>query len=48
LRLCRNVVTHLHWVKEGPSTLPEAYSPNLSQEELLGLVDEDLKSPLDI
>ena len=48
LRLCRNVVSHLHWVKEGPSPLPEADSPTLSQEELLGLVDEDLKSPLDI
>ena len=48
LRLCRNVVSHLHWINEGPSPLPEADSPTLSQEELLGLVDEDLKSPLDI
>jgi acetyl-CoA carboxylase carboxyltransferase component len=48
LRLCRNVVSHLHWQKEGPSPLPNADSPTLSQEDLLGLVDEDLKSPLDI
>jgi len=48
LRLCRNVVSHLHWAKEGPSPLPDADSPSLSQEELLGLVDEELKSPLDI
>jgi len=48
LRLCRNVVSHLHWQKEGPSPLVNADEPSLSQEELLGLVDEELKSPLDI
>ena len=48
LRLCRNVVSHLHWIKEGPSPIPDADSPSLSEEELLGLVDEELKSPLDI
>src|SRR6056300_2725 len=48
LRLCRNVVSHLHWVKESPSPLSDADSPSLSEEELLGLVDEELKSPLDI
>ena len=48
LRLCRNVVSHLHWIKEGPSPLSDADSPSLSEEELLGLVDEELKSPLDI
>ena len=48
LRLCRSVVSHLHWEKEGPSPLLDSDSPSLSQEELLGLVDEELKSPLDI
>tara|TARA_B100001989_G_scaffold238993_1_gene202863 strand:- start:2794 stop:4452 length:1659 start_codon:yes stop_codon:yes gene_type:complete len=48
LRLCRSVVSHLHWEKEGPSPLPDSDNPSLSQEELLGLVDEELKSPLDI
>ena len=48
LRLCRSVISHLHWGKEGPSPLPNSDSPSLSQEELLGLVDEELKSPLDI
>ena len=48
LRLCRNVVSHLHWIKEGPSPISDADSPSLSEEELLGLVDEELKSPLDI
>ena len=48
LRLCRNVVSHLDWVKEGHTPLSDADSPHLSQDELLGLVDEELKSPLDI
>ena len=48
IRLCRNVVSHLHWEKQGiePSFLGD--EPTLNPEELLGLVDEDLKSPLDI
>ena len=48
IRLCRNVVSHLHWEKLGiePSLLGD--EPTLDPEELLGLVDEDLKSPLDI
>ena len=48
IRLCRNVVSHLHWEKQGiePSLLGD--EPILNPEELLGLVDEDLKSPLDI
>ena len=48
IRLCRNVVSHLHWEKQGiePSLLGD--EPTLNPEELLGLVDEDLKSPLDI
>ena len=48
LRLCRNVVSHLHWQKEGPSPLMHADEPQLPEEDLLGLVDEGLKSPLDI
>lgn len=48
IRLCRNVVSHLHWEKHGiEPSLPED-EPTLNPEELLGLVDEDLKSPLDI
>ena len=48
IRLCRNVVSHLHWEKQGiePSLLGD--EPTLDPEELLGMVDEDLKSPLDI
>ncbi len=48
LRLCRNVVSHLHWQKEGHSPIKLTDEPVLAQEDLLGLVDEDLKSSLDI
>ena len=48
IRLCRNVVSHLHWEKEGMEPTLAGDEPTLDPEELLGLVDEDLKSPLDI
>jgi len=48
IRLCRNVVSHLHWGKEGMEPTLVGDEPTLDPEELLGLVDEDLKSPLDI
>ena len=48
IRLCRNVVSHLHWEKEGMEPTLVGDEPTLDTEELLGLVDEDLKSPLDI
>ena len=48
IRLCRNVVSHLHWEKQGIEPALLGDEPNLNPEELLGLVDEDLKSPLDI
>ena len=48
IRLCRNVVSHLHWEKEGMDPTLVGDEPTLNPEELLGLVDEDLKSPLDI
>ena len=48
IRLCRNVVSHLHWEKEGIEPSLPGDEPTLNPEELLGLVDEDLKSPLDI
>ena len=48
IRLCRNVVSHLHWEKQGIEPTLLGDEPNLDPEELLGLVDEDLKSPLDI
>ena len=48
IRLCRNVVSHLHWEKQGMEPTLVGDEPTLDPEELLGLVDEDLKSPLDI
>ena len=48
IRLCRNVVSHLHWEKKGMEPTLVGDEPTLDPEELLGLVDEDLKSPLDI
>ena len=48
IRLCRNVVSHLHWDKQGIEPSIPGDEPTLNPEELLGLVDEDLKSPLDI
>ena len=48
IRLCRNVVSHLHWEKQGIEPTLLGDEPTLDPEDLLGLVDEDLKSPLDI
>jgi len=48
LRIGREVVSHLNWRKEGsgPKLMPD--DPVLDQEDLLGLVDSDLKKPFDV
>ena len=48
LRIGREVVSHLNWRKEGkrPTLAPD--SPILDSEDLLGLVDSDLKKPFDV
>jgi len=48
LRIGREVVSHLNWRKEGsgPKRMPD--DPVLDQEDLLGLVDSDLKKPFDV
>jgi len=48
LRIGREVVSHLNWRKEGtkPKLVPD--NPILDSEDLLGLVDSDLKKPFDI
>ena len=48
LRIGREVVSHLNWRKEGtkPKLVPD--NPILDSEDLLGLVDEDLKKPFDV
>ena len=48
LRLCREVVSHLNWRKPGPEPSMVADEPVLDPEELLGLVDPDLRRPIDI
>jgi len=48
LRLCREIVSHLNWRKAGPppSLCPEP--PLLEPEELLGIVDPELRRPVEI
>ena len=48
LRICREVVSHLNWQKKGlpPQKLSE--EPVYEQEELLGLISEDLLSLIHI
>ena len=48
LRICREVVSHLNWEKKGLSPIKESKSPKYDQDDLLGLISEDLKSPVDI
>ncbi|MFL2727684.1 MAG: acyl-CoA carboxylase subunit beta [Gammaproteobacteria bacterium] len=48
LRICREVVSHLNWKKTGDAPKKEPLEPVYSQEELLGLISKDLKSPVDI
>ena len=48
LRICREVVSHLNWKKKGLGPIKESKSPKYDQEDLLGLISEDLKSPVDI
>jgi acyl-CoA carboxylase subunit beta len=48
LRICREVVSHLNWRKQGtgPTLLGDA--PVLEPDELLGVVGADLKLPVDV
>lgn len=48
VRLCREVVQHLNWRKQGPEPSMPADPPIYDKEELLGIVAEDLTSPFDI
>ena len=48
LRICREVVSHLNWSKEGPEPKIESSEPVYNKEELLGILSEDLKSAVDI
>ena len=48
IRICREVVSHLNWRKQGPGPTLPIDEPLFDQEELLGTVHEDLRVPFDI
>lgn len=48
LRLCREVVSHLNWRKQGTGPTLRADEPVHDPEELLGLVSRDLRQPVDV
>ena len=48
IRMCREVVAHLNWRKHGPGpTMPDD-APIYDPEELLGIVNENLRVPFDM
>ncbi len=48
IRLCREVLRHLNWRKQGPGPSMPSDPPVFNPEELLGIVNEDLTIPFDI
>ena len=48
IRMCREVVRHLNWRKLGPGPSLPADPPIYDPEELLGIVNEDLRVPFDM
>src|SRR6059058_4953750 len=47
LRIGRRIVARLNWRKLGPPPVPEVLPPRYDEEDLLGLVPDDLKAPFD-
>lgn len=47
IRMCRDVVAHLHWRKAGPGPSAPAVAPVHDPDDLLGLLAPDLRSPLE-
>jgi acetyl-CoA carboxylase carboxyltransferase component len=48
IRQARDIVKHLHWRKVGPGPSGPSDPPTLDAEDLLGLVAQDLRQPLDV
>ena len=48
LRICREVVSHLNWTKKGNEPDIKSSEPEYNEEELIGILSEDLKSAVDI
>ncbi|WP_335978579.1 acyl-CoA carboxylase subunit beta [Streptomyces sp. CA2R106] len=47
LRTARRVVARLNWRKQGPDPQPDPCPPLFDEEELLGIVPGDLRTPFD-
>ncbi|WP_328471286.1 acyl-CoA carboxylase subunit beta [Streptomyces sp. NBC_00448] len=47
LRTARRVVARLNWRKQGPDPRPDPRSPLFDEEDLLGIVPGDLRTPFD-
>jgi acetyl-CoA carboxylase carboxyltransferase component len=48
IRICRDIVSHLNWRKQGPGPSLGSDEPLHDPEELLGLVSADLRQPVDV
>ena len=48
IRMCREVVRHLNWRKQGPEPAAVFDEPVHDAEDLLGIVSKDLKAPFDM
>ncbi|MBP7660924.1 MAG: acyl-CoA carboxylase subunit beta [Burkholderiaceae bacterium] len=48
IRMCREVVSHLNWRKQGPGPTLPPDEPVYDAEELLGIVGRDLRQPFDM
>jgi acetyl-CoA carboxylase carboxyltransferase component len=48
IRMCRDVIAHLHWRKLGREPSPDPAPPVHDPEELLGLIDRDLRGVVDV
>ena len=48
IRMCREVLTHLNWRKEGPGPSLPADEPVHDAEDLLGIVSRDLRQTFDM
>jgi acetyl-CoA carboxylase carboxyltransferase component len=48
IRICREVVSHLNWHKQGPPPALRPDEPLYDPEELLGIVGRDLRQPFDM
>ena len=48
IRMCRDVIAHLHWQKLGPGPVADPVPPVADIDEMLGIVDRDLRGMVDI